>query len=354
MRFLWLLLSVLLCLPTAASAQDEDEEEDLLEEEEEELDPDVDDREIYDSFKADLQGESAAEEIDAWNGYLEAYPKSLFKLEIERRIQALEDAAYNELLDEEREQKEREDARRDTKREEIDVPEPSMMGVNPNPRRRFDAQILWGYNNVLNYDLNFEWAFLRKLSVWGGIRHVGAGGSDIGLGVQIGAKYALIKDVSTGTVLTGYFAIQPGFSQADDFTFTIQPGIGFALAKTQRFQLTTTLQMDLQLNKFRTVVWWDIQAVINPTKVFGIYLESKQKHSLFGAANLVGGQPTGSTRVEYLAFYQAGLGVKVRPNEIIELTVGANVPYFWRIWKDYKWFGIHGGVVFNLPSAPKK
>ena len=351
MRSLWLLLALLLCLPSSALAQDEDvDDEDLdeLDEEEEEyIDPDVDDREIYDAYKAEQQGEPAVEEMDAWDRYLEAYPKSQFRLEIERRVDALRDAAHSELLEEEARQARREAERRDAKREEIYVPEPSLMGVNPNPQRRVDAQLLWGFNNVINFDFNFEWAFLRKFSAWGGLRHVGAGGGDLGLAIQIGAKYALVKDVRTGVVLTGYFAIQPGFSQADNFLFTLQPGVGFAVAKSRVFQFSTTLQMDLQLTGFRTMVWWDFQAVINPSKVVGIYLESKQKYGLF----------TGSqapSKVEYLAFFQAGAGVKIRPNDVLELTVGVNVPYFWRLWKDYRYLGVHGGVVFNLPSKPKK
>ncbi len=346
MRSLWLLLSLLLCLPSIALAQEDDEDELLDEEEEEDFDPDVDDRELYESFKAELAGDPASEEIDSWNRYLEAYPKSQFRLEIERRIAALEDTAHAELLEEEAREAQRAKERKDAKRSDLYVPEPALMGVNPNPQRRLDAQMLWGFDNVINYDINFEWAFLRKLSAWGGLRHVGAGGGDLGLTVQLGAKYALIKDVRTGIVLSGYLAVQPGYSQADNFLFTVTPGVGFAFAKTERFQLTTTLQMDLQLTAFRTVVWWDIQAVINPNKVLGIYIESKQKHGLFTTSL--------SSTTEYLAFYQAGVGVKIRPNETIELTVGANIPYFWRVWKDYKYVGIHGGVVFNLPGKPKK
>jgi hypothetical protein len=346
MRSLWLLLSLLLCLPAPALAQDDGD--DVLDEEDD-VDPDVDDQEIYDSFKAELQGDPASEEIDAWNRYLEAYPKSMFRLQIERRIAALEDAAHDELLQEEAREAKREAERVDAKRAELEVPQPALLSVNPNPQRRVNAGLLWGYNNVLNYDLGFEWAFLRKFSAWGAIRHVGAGGGDLGLTAQIGAKYALIKDVRTGIVLSGYVAIQPGYSQADNFLFTVTPGVGFAYAKTRFFQLSTTLQIDLQLTAFRTVVWWDIQAVINPSQVVGIYLESKQKHGIFTTA---GNNVPSAT--DYLAFYQAGVGVKIRPNEVMELTVGANIPYFWRIWKDYRYVGIHGGVVFNLPGKPKK
>jgi hypothetical protein len=347
MRSLWLLLSLLLCLPASAFAQDEDEDledEDL--EDEEPVDPDVDDRATYDEWKAEVANETPSEELDAWGRYLDAYPKSLFRLEIERRMAALEDAAHNELLQEEARDAARAATKRDAKSEELYVPETGLMGVNPNPLRRIDIGLLWGFNNVINFDLNFEWAFLRKLSAWGGIRHVGAGGGDLGINVQIGAKYALIKDVRTGIVLTGYFAIEPGFSQSDNFRFALQPGIGFAYAKNDRFQFATTLQMDASLSNLGTTVTWDAMATVNPNKVLGIYLESKQRHGLF--------DPSLSANVEYMAFFQAGMGVKVRPNQLLELTVGANVPYFWRYWKDYRYVGIHANVVFKLPSKPKK
>ncbi len=336
-----LLPLLLLSLPLTAIAQEEDEE---LSEEEEDFDPEVDSREIYDEYRADMEGESPTEEIDGWYRYLEAYPKSMFKLEIERRIEALEDAAYNEMLDDQASAAER-GKRIDAKRAEMDIAEPAMLAINPNPRRRAEVGVLWGYQSLLQYDINFEWAFLRKFSVWGGIRHDGGGGQGLGLGVQAGAKYALVKDTSSGVILTPYLGLQFGYNRLDNVTFALQPGIAFAWTPIDLVQLITSLQMDLQLNRFRTQVWWDAMVVINPNKIIGIYIESKQKHRIIKPEFL---------NVQYLAMYQAGAGVKIRPNDILEFTVGVNIPYFWRIWKDYQYVGVHAQAVFKLPKGPAR
>jgi hypothetical protein len=94
----------LLLLPSMVLAADDDlgdlefDEED--EGEEEDVDDEVDDEEIYKEYKDELRGEGPSEEIDAWNRYLEVYTKSLYRLEIEKRIKALEEAAYQETLEE--------------------------------------------------------------------------------------------------------------------------------------------------------------------------------------------------------------------------------------------------------------
>ena len=343
-----LLPLLLLCLPLTALAAEDDEE---LIEEEEEIDPEVDDRAIYDEYVADLQGESPTEEIDAWYRYLEAYPKSLFKLEIERRIEALEDASYNEMLDEQAAAAER-GKRIDAKSAEMDIAEPALLSINPNPRRRAEVGVLWGYQNLLQYDLNFEYAFLRKFSVWGGVRHDGGGGA-VGLGVQVGAKYALIKDTSSGVILSGWLAFQMGYTRLDETNLALQPGIGFAWAPIDLVQFSTSLQIDLgsslqsdaDLNRFRTQVWWDAMVVINPNKILGIYAETNQKHRLHKPEFL---------SLQYMAMFQAGVGVKIRPNSIMEFTVGVNVPYFWRVLKDYQYVGVHAPAVFKLPKGPSK
>ncbi len=331
----------LLAAPAWASDDDDEFEEDLEDEDLLEEDEETDDRDTYEGFKKDLTGESPSEEIDAWYRYLEAYPASQFRMEIERRIEALEEAAFEELM-KERADKDGEEGRVDAKRQEMDVAEPAFVGIGANPRRRFEFGVLWGYSDFLNYDLTFEWAFMRKLSVFGGVNHVGRG---FGGTIQAGAKYALVKDVRTGIVLTGAFSIKLGYNGLDRLHFIIEPQVLFAWLPSDLFQLQTSLAFDLRVDRLNHWVLWDLMAVITPTDVFGIYVQSKQRHQI---------KPVDGVGTQYMAFYQAGVGVKIRPTPLIELTVGANVPYFWRLYKDYEYFGVHADVVFYFASKPKK
>ena len=87
-----LVLALALALPIGipSSASGQDEEEVWGDEEEEgEADPQMDDEATYEAYKAELEGESPSEELDAWVHYLEAYPESQYRLEIERRMTAL-------------------------------------------------------------------------------------------------------------------------------------------------------------------------------------------------------------------------------------------------------------------------
>lgn len=336
-----LLLALMLSLPlVAAPALAQDEDEDTEELEEEEVDEGVDDRGTYEGFKKDLTGESPSEEIDAWYRYLEAYPRSMFRLEIERRIEALEEAAFEELM-KERADSDGEDARVDARRQEMDVAEPAFVGIGANPRRRFEFGLLWGYSDFINYDLTVEWAFLRKLSVFGGVNHVGRA---FGATINAGVKYALVKDVRTGIVLSGAFTAKLGYNGLDRLHFIIEPQVLFAWLPSDLFQLQTSLAFDLRLDRLNHWVLWDLMAVISPTDVFGFYVESKQRHQI---------KPVSGVGTQYMAFFQAGVGVKIKPTPLIELTVGANVPYFWRLYKDYEYVGVHADVVFYFASKPK-
>ncbi len=322
-------------------AQDGDDEFDDLEEEEDEVEEGVDDRATYEGYKKDLTGESPSEEIDAWYRYLEAYPQSMFRLEIERRIEALEEAAFEELM-KERADEDSGDGPVDAKRQEMEVAEPAFVGIGANPRRRFEFGVLWGFPDYINYELTFEWAFMRKFSLYGGVHHQGR---SFGGTLHAGAKYALVKDVRTGVVLTGAFGLKLGYSSLDRLHFIIEPQVVFAWLPSDLFQLQTSLAFDLRLDRLNHWVYWDAMVVITPTDKFGIYIESRQKHQI---------KPVEGVGTQYLAFFQAGAGVKVRPTPLIELTVGANVPYFWRLWKDYRYVGVHGDVVFYFGSKPKK
>jgi len=335
------LLSLLLCLaPATAFAQGEEEEA----EQEEAVDEEVDDPKTYESFKQSLKGEAPSEEMDAWYGYLDTYPKSRYRLEIERRIEALEEAAFDELLDEKLEENDTSN-RVDAKEAELDIFEPALTTMNANTRRRAEVGVVWGFDDFINYEMNVEWAFLRQLSAFGGLRHRGVGGQGIGGALFGGVKGALIKDVRTGVVLSGALAVEFGFNPLDRAKFELEPWFGFAWLASDRFQLQTSLSMVLRVDKLHTHVLWDVMAVVKPNDVLGIFVESKQKHSLFKPDDL---------SLHYLAFYQAAVGAKIFPVKNLEITAGVNAPYFWRTWQDYKYIGINVGAVVRFGKGPTK
>jgi len=336
------LCGLLLASPAWAD-EDDDLEDDLLDEdlEDEDLDPEMDDEETYEAYKEELRGESPSEELEAWERYLEVYPKSLYRIQIEARMSALEDAAFEELQGDPATE-EGTGTEVDAKRREMNVYEPTLTGMNPNTRRRFEFGLLWGYNDYLNYELSVEWAFRRQFSLFGGIRHEGR---SFGGALQAGVKYAMIKDVRTGVVLTGAFSIKVGYSSLDRLSFTIEPWIGFAWLASDIVQVQTSLAIDFRPDRLLHWVTWDAMVVVKPNPKVGIYIESKQKHSLHDVDGL---------ETQYLAFFQAGIGAKFHPTDKIELSVGANIPYFWRLWKDYNYVGIHADAVFFFGGTPDK
>ena len=351
---------LLLCLGLASSlavspalAQDDlddlDDLEDLDDEETgddadgegEADDPDegIDDEATYADYKDELRGESAAEELDAWRRYLEVYPKSQFRLEIEKRMKALEEAAFREMEQDELDD-EQPDSGVDAKEQEMFLREPSLIHMSANPRSHFKLHALWGFSDYLNYELAFEWAFKRKFSAFGGIRHVSRG---LGAQVHVGAKYALVKDVRTGVIVTGAFSLAVGYNDFDRLNVGIEPWVGFAWIASEKFQIQTSIVPYVRLDRPRLLLGWDVQAVISPIPALGIYVESKQKHS-FTSGDGIG--------TKYLGFHTAGVGAKIFPQPNFELTVGVNVPYAWNIWKDYRYFGVHAGVAIYF--AKKK
>ncbi len=333
--------------PEADSAEtDDDEDLDLDDPVEEPLEEGMDNERIYNQYKNELRGEDPIEEADAWRSYLETYPRSLYRLEIEARIDALDEASFDELELPTATSKNSGDSKSDSagsdaKRAEMDLREPALLGMNANTRRKLDVGILWGFQDYFNYEIAFEWAFIRKFSVFGVIRHSGKG---FGTAVQAGAKYALIKDTRTGVVLSGAFSINLGYSALDQLNFVVQPWLGFGWVASDLVQLQTSIAMDLRVDKLHTAVLWDLMLVISPTERFGIYLQNKQKHSLLKPE----GQP-----VRYLGFHQAGVGVKIRPTQHIEITLGANIPYGWKHWKDYRYIGAHAGLSFYFKKGPQ-
>jgi len=333
--------------PEVDSAEtDDDEDLDLDDPVEEPLEEGMDNERIYNQYKDELRGEDPIEEADAWRSYLETYPRSLYRLEIEARIDALDEASFDELelptaTSENSGDSKSDSAGSDAKRAEMDLREPALLGMNANTRRKLDVGILWGFQDYFNYEIAFEWAFIRKFSVFGVIRHSGKG---FGTAVQAGAKYALIKDTRTGVVLSGAFSINLGYSALDQLNFVVQPWLGFGWVASDLVQLQTSIAMDLRVDKLHTAVLWDLMLVISPTERFGIYLQNKQKHSLLKPE----GQP-----VRYLGFHQAGVGVKIRPTQHIEITLGANIPYGWKHWKDYRYIGAHAGLSFYFKKGPQ-
>ncbi|MCO4769180.1 MAG: hypothetical protein KDA24_04065 [Deltaproteobacteria bacterium] len=347
LRLLLLLLLAAAFGAAPALAQDDlddlgdlDDLEDEDDEDAEELDDEeVDNEEIYNDYKSELRGESAAEELDAWRRYLEVYPKSEYRMEIEKRMSGLEEAAFRELSEDDLD--EEVDDAEDAKDQEMFLAVPALIQNGINPRRRFKLQALWGFDDMLNYELGFEWAFMRQFSAYGTIRHQGRG---FGAQIAAGAKYALVKDVRTGLIVTGAFGISVGFNAFDKVNFGIEPMIGFGWIASEKFQVQTSITPYLRLDRLRFTLVWDAMIVVSPTPVLSIYVESRQKHSPVSTEN---------SGTKYFGFHHAGVGVKIYPQKTFELTVGVNVPYAWDRWKDYKYFGVHAGLAIFFDKKKK-
>ncbi len=336
----WLVAALL--LPSVALAQDDEEDEDLIVIEEEETQ--VDSLEIYRAFKKEMAGLPVEEELDAWHRYLRTYPKSAYKREIEARIEQLEEAMLEEAEADAPSYFEDDIAGgRGAKYDEIPFVEPFGFLSN-NTRKKVHLALAYGYNQTFNYDLGLEYAIKRNLSVYGHARHWRYG---IGILIEAGLKYAMVKDTRTGALVVAGMSIKGGADHGMHIGVDPYFGIGVNPAnKPVTFQFQVGYDM-------RFTPWgWDLHLGANlglrPSETVVIFFEGTGHNTArkmlawdAPAGEECGDEGAGDEHctTEYYAFYEAAAGVKVQPRENIEVTVALRAPVFYRKWLYYNPLG---------------
>ncbi len=332
---LWVVVAALV-FPGAALAQDDEEEDVLIIEEEP---ADVDNLQIYRSFKEELRGLPIEEELDAWYRYLGKYENSPYTKEIERRIEELETQMMDEAEEDAPSYISQDESGRGARYEEMAFVEPIGFLTN-NTRKKVHLGLAYGYDSTFNYGFGLEWAFKRNFSVFGHAMHQGYG---IGIVANVGAKYAIVKDTRTGGLLVVGAALKVGADPA--MRIGVDPFIGIGVNK-QGSPVTFQFQVGYDA---RFTPWsWDLHFGANlglrASDKVTIYIEGTGHNTIrkmlawdAPAGEECGDEGSGDDHctTEYFGFYQGAAGVKIFPKENIEVSVGLQAPFFYRKWQHY-------------------
>lgn len=164
---------------------------DLLEGDENEVEGDDDGDATYRATLAKVENLPPDAAIEEWRAYLATYPETIFRRDIEERIDALFDDLYAEGRSDPNE-----DPVVDAMREEIEFSQGLLLD-NINPRQRIQGAFAFGAPTYIDVTLDYEHQFARRLSVHGGLRN-----RYNGFGFEVGPRFALVKSARTQTLLT--------------------------------------------------------------------------------------------------------------------------------------------------------
>jgi hypothetical protein len=197
------------------------------------------------------------EETAFWEDYLGRFPNSQYQSQIHARIDQLMDEMYNRKI--------QTGGEVDAMDQEIRIAQ-GILIENLNPRTRLQFGLEWGTPDWINLQADYEYAFLRTLSVHGGVRH-----RYTGWGVDLGPRWAFVKSTRTQSVV----------SLMTDFHFNTNPAFPSVrpqLAAGKRFgPVDAQLQGGVDL-EFRGDIELRVLGGANVTwhasDSFGVFLET--------------------------------------------------------------------------------
>jgi hypothetical protein len=277
--------------------------------------------EIYRKAAAEYSELAPDEEMLAWDRYFQKYPKTLYRSQIEKRLDELEAQLYEERRNS------GEEDRLDADKREVPISQ-GLLIENINPRSRFSGGFEWGLPDYINLMLDYEHGIRRDFSVHGGIRNRFQVWN-----FEFGARYSLIKSSRTKTLVT---AIGDFRMALDPAYLAFRPQIAFG-KMVGIVDLQGQLGADLEMRSGSSVrLIGGANVTIRPDENVAIFVETTAN-----AKNLTwdeGGSfrfPVGSFG---LKFYPKLAG---RPPQALEINLGASIPYATRY---YRW---HDGSVMG-------
>jgi len=277
--------------------------------------------EIYRKAAAENSELAADEEMLAWDRYFERYPKTLYRSQIEKRLDELEAKLYNERVsggDEDR---------LDADKRDVPISQ-GLLIENINPRTRFSGGFEWGLPDYINLMLGYEHGIRRDFSVHGGIRNRFQVWN-----FEFGARYALVKSSRTKTLVTAMgdfrLALDPAY-----LAFRPQLAVGKMVGIVD---LQAQIGTDLELRGGAAVrLIGGANVTIRADDNVAIFLETNAN-----AKNLTwedGGNFRFPVASFGLKFYP---DIQGRPPKSLEVNLGASIPYATRY---YRW---HDGSVMG-------
>ena len=166
---------------------DFDDEDD----EDQALPPGTDNAAIYRAQLDQVVGMQSDEEGMAWEAYLQSYPYSVFRKQIETRMDELSEAMFRGPRGAVAEVKTEK-----PKRTELDFT--AGMLIEPiDPRTRLRAGFEWGYPSWINLIAQYEHQLQRDFSLHAGLSHRYTGWT-----LAAGSRYAIVQSSRTDFILT--------------------------------------------------------------------------------------------------------------------------------------------------------
>ncbi len=300
---------------------------------------------VYESFRKEVRPYPADEELESWQRYLKKYPQTTFRSDIERRMGELKikiDKEFDEDVAEEQKAKNQVDARSN----ELPFIEPFRFR-NGNPRKRLWGGIFYGATSYLNFDLGVEWALRREISIFGHLAN-----HDVGSGILLegGARMAFVKDVRTGTLLSGTVMFRFGGDRGLYETPHLDVGgtalLHFGIAPPEKpIQIQVQVGGDFRFTPLEPRLVFGLNLGIRPKaeSSFILFAETNGKMAIASHLSSV----TGEDKTTIETFFEASVGGKfsVDAKRKTEMTVALSAPYYWQYWQNY--FPLGGGVYFS-------
>ncbi len=283
------------------------------------LGPGQDSATIYRQQLAQLEVLSADEEGMAWEEYLQTYPASVFRKQIEDRMAEISLSMYSAGQTQQV----------DERNKELNFSQPMLM-ESLDPRTRLRTGFEWGFPNWINLVLDYEHQLQRQLSVHGGVQH-----RFIGWSLEGGARYALIKSTRTNMIVT---AIGDVHINVNPFA----PGLRPVLAAGKRFELPNDVLLDIQAQAgmdmmlyasgFSPRTLWGMNATVAPSDTISIFMESTSyaKDLFWDEGNA-------------FRFNQFSFGLRVQGKGNTTAGAGASVPVRTNYWKYH-----YGSVIWDF------
>jgi hypothetical protein len=340
--------------PSEGDPNDDDWIDDIGDEEEEELEFDEDEFEedsnvsttgegqdtarIYRDHLDQIRDLSPDEEALAWERYVKKYPSSAFLSRIDKRLEVLSQAMYGESI-----QGSGPGRVRDAGTAELNFALPMTL-ENIDPRSKLRAGFEWGVPGFLALTADYEHQIHRELSVHAGLR-----GRYTGTNVEVGAKYALVKDARTRTLVT---AMADLHLNMDPFHPGFKPQLGFG----KRFEFPGGAQLDTMLQTGVDALFMTASdgtghtslryvggghITLKPTPTVQIYMETNMYMKGFGHEQI------GSFRFNTLAFGLKFVNRKGASTDRYVTAIGATSPYTSNYW-GYHFGSIMGDVNYYL------
>ena len=353
MRLFGALIGILLMVPGWAIAQDDFDDFDDFEDFED-LDDDIDalgeeSEADYEALKESARKMDAQDEMAIWEKYLRDYPESIFYEEIEDRLKELGDRLYD--MDDDPIGDDDEDVIH-AKDAELDIVQPHAF-FGANPRRGFKVMLRIGFGGYLAYRLEYEHAIKRNFSVFGNLHSRDPSPSGVGANLEVGARYAIVKSVNRGVVLSLGGAVRVGFDPGVRAGFI--PFIALGLKPVDIVQFQFFFGPDFAFTPANTPIYRiGALGAVRFSKAVGLSVEAdlKAKSKAWPESNF--GVPAEKGTNSFF-FGEAAVGLMIYPwqdkrsgDDRMNLRLGVSIPFAGVYWQDYTPMGVDLGLRINF------